>query len=224
MTLKEGTSTKQGTTTEVESFAFTKENLKKANAFMARYPEGRHVSAVLPLLDLAQRQCNGWLPKAALQYVAHFLNMPEIRVWEVVTFYTMFNLKPVGQHFLQVCTTTPCWLRGAGELVALYCKKFGVDIGETTPDGCFTLKEVECLGACVNAPIVQINDDFFEDLDEATWSTLLDDLAAGKMRTPGSAWGRCSSEPWEPAQQPTQKPTKSLAKKPITRKKAQKET
>ena len=224
MTLKEGTSTKQGATTEVESFTFTKENLKKAKELMARYPEGRHVSAVLPLLDLAQRQCKGWLPKAALQYVAQFLNMPEMRVWEIATFYTMFNLTPVGRHFLQVCTTTPCWLRGAGELVELYCKKFGVDIGETTADGCFTLKEVECLGACVNAPMVQINDDFFEDLDEATWSALLDDLAAGKVRTPGSAWGRCSSEPWDPDQKQIQRPTNPLVKKPTLQKKVQKET
>ncbi|MGH6983712.1 MAG: NADH-quinone oxidoreductase subunit NuoE, partial [Stellaceae bacterium] len=147
------------------SFAFTPENLKKAQAHIAKYPAGRQASAVLPLLDLAQRQHDNWLPRAAMDMVADMLGMPRIRVYEVATFYTMFNLKPVGKHFFQICTTTPCWLRGSDDVVAACKKKLGIGIGETTADGKFTLREVECLGACVNAPIIQVNDDFYEDLD-----------------------------------------------------------
>jgi NADH dehydrogenase (ubiquinone) flavoprotein 2 len=177
------------------SFAFTPENLEKAKAHVAKYPPGRQASAVLPLLDLAQRQHGNWLPRAAMDVVADMLGMPHIRVYEVATFYTMFNLKPVGRHFFQICTTTPCWLRGSDEVVKACEKKLGISIGETTPDGQFTLAEVECLGACVNAPIIQINDDFYEDLDGAATERLIDALRRGERPKPGSVIGRQASAP-----------------------------
>ncbi|MDE2165716.1 MAG: NADH-quinone oxidoreductase subunit NuoE [Alphaproteobacteria bacterium] len=177
------------------SFAFTPENLKKAQAHIAKYPPGRQASAVLPLLDLAQRQHDNWLPRAAMDAVADMLGMPRIRVYEVATFYTMFNLKPVGKHFFQICTTTPCWLRGSDEVVAACKKKLGVGIGETTADGQFTLKEVECLGACVNAPIIQVNDDFYEDLDGVSTEALIDALKRGGKPPVGSVKKRQTSAP-----------------------------
>ena len=176
-----------------ESFAFTPENLEKAKAHIAKYPTGRQASAVLPLLDLAQRQAGGWLPLAAMHTVAAMLEMPRIRVYEVATFYTMLNLRPVGRYFLQACTTTPCWLRGSEDVVAACENKLGIAIGETTPDGLFTLTEVECLGACVNAPILQVNDDFYEDLDGPATEALLDQLRAGTPPPPGSVKGRHGS-------------------------------
>jgi NADH-quinone oxidoreductase subunit E len=178
-----------------ESFEFTQENLEKAKAHIAKYPAGRQASAVLPLLDLAQRQSGGWLPLAAMHHVADLLEMPRIRVYEVATFYTMLNLRPVGRYLLQACTTTPCWLRGSDAVVAACEKKLGVGIGGTTEDGLFTLVEVECLGACVNAPILQINDDFYEDLDGASTEALIDALRAGKPPPTGSLTGRLSSAP-----------------------------
>jgi NADH-quinone oxidoreductase subunit E len=176
-----------------EDFAFTPENLAKAEAHIAKYPPGRQQSAVLPLLDLAQRQSGGWLPLAAMHRVADLLQMPRIRVYEVATFYTMFNLKPVGRWFLQACTTTPCWLRGSDDVVAACEKTLGIGIGGTTPDGLFTLVEVECLGACVNAPILQVNDDFYEDLDGPKTAALLDALRAGEKPPFGSVVGRQGS-------------------------------
>src|SRR5499433_4013071 len=134
---------------------FTPENLDRAHARIAKYPPGRQASAVLPLLDLAQRQHGGWLPRAAMDCVADMLGMARIRVYEVATFYTMFNLQPVGRYLLQACTTTPCWLRGSDVVVDTCERKLGIGIGGTTPDRLFTLVEVECLGACVNAPILQ---------------------------------------------------------------------
>lgn len=178
-----------------ESFEFTAENLKLAEAHIAKYPPGRQASAVLPLLDLAQRQSGGWLPRAAMDYVARLLGMPPIRVYEVGTFYTMLNLRPLGRWLLQACTTTPCWLRGSDEIVAACTKKLGIGVGETTADGRFTLVEVECLGACVNAPILQVNDDFYEDLDGPATEALLDAFAAGHPPPPGSVIGRHGSEP-----------------------------
>ena len=177
------------------SFAFTAENLAKAQAHIAKYPPGRQASAVLPLLDLAQRQHGNWLPRAAMDCVADLLGMPRIRVYEVATFYSMFNLRPVGRHFFQICTTTPCWLGGSDEVVAACKRKLGIDIGETTPDGQFSLTEVECLGACVNAPIIQVNDDFYEDLDGASTERLIDALKRGETPKPGSAKGRQTSAP-----------------------------
>ncbi|HYL33195.1 MAG TPA: NADH-quinone oxidoreductase subunit NuoE [Stellaceae bacterium] len=181
--------------TQPASFAFTPENLKKAQAHIAKYPPGRQASAVLPLLDLAQRQHDNWLPRAAMDMVADMLGMARIRVYEVATFYTMFNLKPVGKHFFQICTTTPCWLRGSDEVVAACKKKLGIDIGETTADGKFTLREVECLGACVNAPIIQVNDDFYEDLDGRSTEALIDALARGDKPPMGSVKKRQTSAP-----------------------------
>jgi NADH-quinone oxidoreductase subunit E len=177
------------------SFAFTPENLAKAEAFIAKYPPGRQASAVLPLLDLAQRQCGNWLPKVAIERVAHMLEMPPIRVYEVATFYTMFNLRPVGRHFFQICTTTPCWLAGSDAVVEACHKKLHIGIGETTPDGLFTLREVECLGACVNAPMIQVNDDFYEDLDGPRTEALIDALARGETPPKGSTIGRQGSAP-----------------------------
>ena len=178
-----------------EHFEFTPENLERAKAYIAKYPPGRQASAVLPLLDLAQRQAGGWLPLAAMHHVADLLEMPKIRVYEVATFYTMLNLRPVGRYFLQACTTTPCWLRGSDAVVAACEKKLGIGIGGTSEDGLFTLVEVECLGACVNAPILQVNDDFYEDLDGPATEALLDALREGKPPPIGSLAGRPGSAP-----------------------------
>jgi NADH-quinone oxidoreductase subunit E len=175
------------------NFAFTPENLEKAKAHIAKYPPGREASAVLPLLDLAQRQHDNWLPRAAMDHVAELLEMAPIRVYEVATFYTMFNLRPVGRHFFQICTTTPCWLRGSDEVVAACKKKLGIDIGEMTADGLFSLREVECLGACVNAPVIQINDDFYEDLDGPATEKLIDAFRRGEASPMGSVKGRQGS-------------------------------
>ncbi|MBV8739799.1 MAG: NADH-quinone oxidoreductase subunit NuoE [Alphaproteobacteria bacterium] len=178
-----------------ESFEFTPENRKLAEAHIAKYPPGRQASAVLPLLHLAQVQSGGWLPKAAMDYVAQMLGMAPIRVYEVGTFYTMFNLRPVGRYLLQVCTTTPCWLRGSDDVVAACERKLGIAMGETTADGLFTLVEVECLGACVNAPVLQVNNDFYEDLNGPATEKLLDALRAGNPPPPGSVIGRQASAP-----------------------------
>jgi NADH-quinone oxidoreductase subunit E len=176
-------------------FAFTAENLDKAKAIIAKYPEGRQRSAILPLLDIAQRQCGGWLPEPALRYVGDFLKMPHMAVMEVATFYTMFNLKPVGRHFMQVCTTTPCWLRGSDEIIAACKKHLGIGMNETTADGEFTLTEVECLGACVNAPVVQINDDYYEDLDAESTARLIETLKRGEGPKTGPQIDRQTSAP-----------------------------
>ena len=177
------------------SFEFTAENLERARWHIAKYPPGRQQSAVLPLLDLAQRQSGGWLPRAAMDYVAEMLGMPRIRVYEVATFYTMLNLRPVGRYLLQACTTTPCWLRGSDAVVAACEKKLGIGMGSTTEDGMFTLVEVECIGACVNAPILQVNDDFYEDLDGPATEALLDAFRAGSSPPAGSVIGRLGSAP-----------------------------
>lgn len=181
--------------TQPTRFEFTAENFKKAEAIIARYPQGRQASAVMPLLALAQRQHDNWLPKAAMDYVAEILSMAPMRVYEVATFYTMYNLEPVGKHFVEICTTTPCWLRGSDAIVGACEKHLGVKIGETTKDGQFTIKEAECLGACVNAPMLQIGDHFYEDLTPENVVTLLDNLKAGKTIKPGPQSSRKSSEP-----------------------------
>jgi len=178
-----------------EAFAFNAATEERAQTIVARYPEGRQQSAVIPLLDLAQRQAGGWLPTEVIEYVASYLDMPKIRVLEVATFYSMFNLEPVGENFVQLCRTTPCWLRGSDEIVGA-CKKFlGVEIGETTEDGMFTLSQAECLGACVNAPMMQIGDDYYEDLDAETTMAILRELKAGKTPKTGSQNGRFTCEP-----------------------------
>ncbi|MDD3029010.1 MAG: NADH-quinone oxidoreductase subunit NuoE [Alphaproteobacteria bacterium] len=174
-------------------FAFSPDNLIQMRKIISKYPAGRQASAVIPLLDLAQRQCGNWLPRAAMDAVASMLEMPPVRVYEVASFYTMFNLKPVGKYLIQVCTTTPCWLRGS-EMIVQTCKeKLGIGMGETTDDGLFTLAEVECLGACANAPVVQINDDLYEDLTPESMAAILDALREGKKPSVGSQTGRRGS-------------------------------
>ncbi|HKF60943.1 MAG TPA: NADH-quinone oxidoreductase subunit NuoE [Dongiaceae bacterium] len=178
-----------------DSFIFTPENKALADKHIAKYPPGRQASAVLPLLDIAQRQMGGWLPRAAMDHVAEILEMAPIRVYEIGTFYSMFNLKPVGRHLIQICRTTPCWLRGSDQLTEACMAKLGIGLKETTADGKFTLTEVECLGACANAPMVQINDDYYEDLDAAKMESLLEALARGEKPKTGSQIGRQGSAP-----------------------------
>ena len=180
---------------ETGNFQLTGERRELADKIKLRYPEDRVASAIIPLLDLAQRENDGWLSKEALDFVAQETGSASIRVYEVASFYTMFNLKPVGKHFIQVCRTTPCWLRGSDELTNKVKSKLGIEIGETTEDGEFTLIEVECLGACCNAPMVQINDDYFEDLTPEHLDKLLDDLKAGHDVSIGSQSGRIGSAP-----------------------------
>jgi NADH-quinone oxidoreductase subunit E len=178
------------------SFEFTKENLEKAKAHIAKYPKGKQASAVMPLLDLAQRQHDNWIPEPAIRVIGEMLDMPYIRVLEVATFYTMYNLQPMGKHHVQICTTTPCWLRGSDAVVAACKKRLGVHhMGETTADGMFTLSEAECLGACVNAPIVQIGDDYYEDVDAEKAVELLDAFARGETPKPGPQVDRQTSAP-----------------------------
>ncbi|HVM22441.1 MAG TPA: NAD(P)H-dependent oxidoreductase subunit E [Sphingomicrobium sp.] len=183
-----------------EGFRWTDANAAAAREIVARYPEGRQQSAVIPLLDLAQRQVGaetqtqGWLPIPVMEFVGAELGMPYVRVLEVATFYTMFNLAPVGRFHVQVCGTTPCMLRGSDEVLNA-CYKRGLKKGQTTADGLFTLTEVECLGACANAPMVQINDDNYEDLTEDSMGAILDALAAGKAPKPGPQVERQASCP-----------------------------
>jgi NADH-quinone oxidoreductase subunit E len=179
---------------EPESFAFTPEYLEKAKAFIAKYPAGRQQSAVMPLLDLAQRQ-EGWVSRAAMEVIAEMLDMAPIRVEEVATFYTMYNRKPVGKFHVQVCTNLPCMLRGSDDVVAAAKAALGVDFGDMTGDGLFTLSEVECLGACVNAPMMQINDDYYEDLTAETTKAVLEAFKRGETPKPGPQNGRQFSCP-----------------------------
>ncbi len=176
-------------------FEFTAETAAAAAKIVAKYPPGRQASAVIPLLDLAQRQAGGWLPRVAMDHVGKVLGMAPMRVYEVATFYTMFNLQPVGRYHVQVCTTTPCWLRDSDTVVETCKRKLGVELGGTTPDKLFTLTEVECLGACVNAPMMQINDDYYEDLDARSTEAILDALARGQKPKPGPQNGRITSAP-----------------------------
>ncbi len=178
-----------------DTFAFTDENLEKAKTIIARYPEGRQASAIMPLFDLAQRQHDGWLPTAAMNYIAEMLGVPQIRAYEVATFYSMYNLAPIGKHLVRVCTTTPCELRGSSDVVAACCEALGIGLNETTSDGMFTLREVECLGACVNAPVVWIGDDYYEDVDADAMRRIIDALRNGETPAPGSQTGRKTSAP-----------------------------
>ena len=177
-----------------ETFKFSAQNEKEIKRIVAKYPKGRQASAVMPLLDLAQRQHDNWIPMKAIELIARKLDMAEIRVLEVATFYTMFNLKPVGKYFLQACTTTPCWLRGSDEMMRCIKDRYAIASGETSECGRISLLEVECLGACVNAPILQVNDDFYEDLDYASTAALLDSLEADAPLPVGSVMGRSGSE------------------------------
>jgi NADH-quinone oxidoreductase E subunit len=174
-------------------FAFTPESMAKAEQAMACYPEGRKTSAILALLDIAQRQSGGWLSGEAIEYVANLLEIAPIRAHEVASFYSMFNLKPVGRHLIQVCRTTPCWLCGSDDVTRACLDRLGTGLGETTADGLFTVVEVECLGACANAPMVQINDDYYEDLTPQRMTEIIADLAAGKPVPTGSQTGRLGS-------------------------------
>jgi len=178
-----------------QPFVFTGENRALVDKIIAKYPAGRQQSAVMPLLDIAQRQNEGWLSREALAHVAEVLDMALIRVYEVATFYTMYNLTPVGRHLVQVCTTTPCWLRGSDEVVAACSKALSIELGGTTPDGQFTLREVECLGACVNAPMAQIGDDYYEDLDANSMIGIIDSLKRGEAPKPGPQTARQTSAP-----------------------------
>ena len=175
-------------------FEFTAENLAWAKAQIAKYPEGRQASAILPVLWRAQEQAGGWLPQKAIEHVAELLGVPKIRALEVATFYTMFNLEPVGKFHVQLCGTTPCVLRGADKLLKLCHEKIG-EQQHVTADGKFSWIEVECLGACVNAPVAQINYDYYEDLSPESFAGLLADLAAGKEAKPGPQVDRQFSAP-----------------------------
>lgn len=184
-----------------DSFAFDEQSEAAIRVAVAKYPPGRQASAVIASLDIAQRQMarqtgSAWVPKAAMDAVARRLDMPPIRVYEVATFYLMFNLRPVGKWHLQLCTTTPCWLRGSDDVVAACREATGIKgWGETSEDGQFTMTEVECLGACVNAPILQVNDDFYEDMDAERTKQLLEALRRGERPKPGSMTGRQTSAP-----------------------------
>jgi NADH-quinone oxidoreductase subunit E len=186
---------------EPESFAFDAESEAKIATILKRYPEGKQASAVIPLLYVAQRQMgrltqSAWVPRVAMDVIADRLSMPPIRVYEVATFYFMFNMKPIGRHHLQLCGTTPCMLRGSDDVLRA-CKDAGgvKGVGDTSADGMFTLTEVECLGACVNAPILQIDDDYYEDLDYESTVKLLEAFKRGEKPKPGSAIGRMASAP-----------------------------
>ncbi len=169
-----------------EPFVFSQENQEKIEKLLARYPKDRKVSAILPVLDLAQRQCGGWLPREAMEAVAELLGVTPLYVWEIATFYTMFHLRPTGQHHVQVCRTASCYLRGAGKLTKVCEKKLKIACGQTREDGKFSLEEVECLGACVNAPVVQINDDYYEDLSPEALEDVLEALETDESVKPGS--------------------------------------
>jgi NADH-quinone oxidoreductase subunit E len=177
-----------------QSFAFTPENLDRAHAQLKKYPDGRQASAVLPILWRAQEQMGGWLPEPALRYVADMLGLAYIRVYEIATFYTMFNLAPVGRYYVQVCGTTPCWLRGAEEIKDA-CRELIGEPGTVTKDGLFSWTEVECLGACVNAPVAQINRYYYEDLTPKSLRRILNDLRKGREVMPGPQNGRQTSAP-----------------------------
>ena len=178
-----------------EKFEWSKENFSKINTIINKYPSGREQSAVIPLLDLAQRQNKGWLSKNSLEKVAETLSMSYVRVLEVATFYSMFNLQPIGENFVQICRTTPCWLRGSDKLLDVAREVTEINIGETSADNKFTIVEVECLGACCNAPMVQINDDYYEDLDAENFKNLLINLKQNKSVKKGSQISRQNSHP-----------------------------
>jgi NADH-quinone oxidoreductase E subunit len=177
-----------------KSFAFTEANLAFAQKIIKRYPEGRQQSAVMPLLDIAQRQ-EGWVSMAAMQVVGEMLDMAPMRIYEVATFYTMFHLKPVGRVHVQVCTNLPCQLRGSDHVVSACKKELGIGVGQTTADGSFSLAEVECLGACVNAPVIWIADDFYEDLDAGSTVKMIEAFKRGETPKAGSQTGRQTSAP-----------------------------
>ena len=178
-----------------ENFEFNSFSLDEAKKEIAKYPKGKQQSAVMALLYIAQKQNDNWIPLSAMKYIAKFLNMPYIKVYEVATFYSMYNLSPVGKFFYQVCTTTPCMLRGAYKLVDVCKKKISNKENEISSDGNSSWMEVECLGACINAPMMQINNEYYEDLDEKKLENIIEQTMKGKTPKPGSYRGRVNSEP-----------------------------
>ena len=178
-----------------ENFEFNSSSLEAANKILSKYPEGKQQSAVMALLYIAQRQNDNWIPLAAMKYIANFLSMPYISVYEVATFYTMYNLAPVGKYFVQVCTTTPCLIRGADKIVNLCKEKISPNENEISKNGNCSWMEVECLGACVSAPMIQINNDYYEDLDEKNTKEILESLIEDKPLKPGSYRGRKNTAP-----------------------------
>ena len=178
-----------------KDFKFSDENLKKAHEILNKYPKKNIKSAVMPFLYLAQKQNKNWIPLAAMKYIANYLSMPYISVYEVATFYTMFHLAPVGKYFIQVCTTTPCLLRGADKIVKICKEKISQNENEISKKGNCSWIEVECLGACVSAPMLQINDDYYVDLDEKDTKEILDSLINNKPLKPGSYRGRKNTSP-----------------------------
>jgi len=176
-------------------FKFSEENLKKVEEILKKYPSKNKKSAVMPLLYLAQKQNQNWIPLVAIKYIAKYLSMPYISVYEIATFYTMYNLAPVGKHFIQVCTTTPCLIRGADKIVKICKEKISPNENEISKDGNCSWMEVECLGACVSAPMIQINEDYYEDLDEKNTIEILDSLIKNKPLKPGSYRGRKNTAP-----------------------------
>ena len=177
------------------SFEFNKKNLEEAQKIIKNYPEGKQQSAVMPLLYLAQKQNNNWIPLAAIKYIGKLLEVPYIKVYEVATFYTMYNLTPVGNHFVQVCTTTPCMIRGAYKLVEACKERISTNENELSKNKSCSWMEVECLGACVNAPMIQINEDYYEDLDKEKTLKIIDQILKGETPKPGSYRGRLNTEP-----------------------------
>ena len=178
-----------------DKFEFTSDNLEKARKVIKKYPDGKQQSAVMSLLYLVQKQNNNWIPLAAIKYIGKLLEMPYIKVYEVATFYTMYNLTPVGHHFIQVCTTTPCMIRGAYKLVEACKEKISPNENELSKDNNCSWIEVECLGACVNAPMIQINNDYYEDLDKEKTLKIIDQILKGETPKPGSYRGRLNTEP-----------------------------
>ena len=178
-----------------DNFEFNQDNLDEIKKIISKYPEGKQQSAVMSLLYIAQRQNDNWIPLSAMKSIAKLLNMPYIKVYEVATFYTMYNLTPVGKNFIQVCTTTPCMIRGAGKIVEACKEKISENENELSKDKSCSWMEVECLGACINAPMMQINNDYFEDLDKEKALIILDEIIKGKIPKPGSYRGRINSEP-----------------------------
>tara|TARA_Y100001970_G_scaffold6300_1_gene7170 strand:- start:1189 stop:1797 length:609 start_codon:yes stop_codon:yes gene_type:complete len=176
-------------------FEFNKKNLDEANKLLKKYPEGKQQSAVMPLLYLAQKQNDNWIPLVAMKYIAKLLKMPYIKVYEVATFYTMYNLSPVGKYFFQVCTTTPCMIRGAYDIVNICKKKISDKENQLSKDKICSWMEVECLGACINAPMMQINDDYYEDLNKEKAEKIIKQIQNGEKPLPGSYRGRKNSEP-----------------------------
>ena len=176
-------------------FEFTLDNLEKARKVIKKYPDGKQQSAVMSLLYLVQKQNNNWIPLAAIKYIGNLLEMPYIKVYEVATFYSMYNLTPVGHHFIQICTTTPCMIRGAYKLVEACKEKISLNENELSKDKSCSWMEVECLGACVNAPMMQINDDYYEDLDKEKTLKIIDQILKGETPKPGSYRGRLNTEP-----------------------------